>query len=363
MQKYKAVIIDDEKWTRQVIRGLGEWEKNSIIIVGEASDGEYGLELIRQMKPDIVLTDVCMPHLSGLEQIEQIRRENENIQVIFISGYDDYEYVRKAMKLGAVDYLLKPVKVEELNHQLKLCVQKLQQVQREKKEEDLAIRFLNEEWAGEYYHYRDELSETLKSWNSDLLQSRLHALTSFLEDKLGEEQEKGDMISIYFSLLNILQRFIISFNYSMEEIFQKQDTSFVFARDCTLEKMMDYISALYRKAMEQVHEKIKGRNRLDVAKIQKYMQEHYLEGITLEEVAEDFFVSKEYLSKAFKTETGKGFSEYLTSLRMEKAKELILQYHVPIREVSERVGYVDQAHFYKTFKKYFDMTPGEMRQV
>lgn len=74
MLKYKAVIVDDEKWTRQVIRGLGEWEKNNIIIAGEASDGEYGLELIRQVKPDIVLTDVCMPHLSGLEQMEQIRR-------------------------------------------------------------------------------------------------------------------------------------------------------------------------------------------------------------------------------------------------------------------------------------------------
>lgn len=362
MLKYKAVIVDDEKWTRQVIRGLGEWEKNNIIIAGEASDGEYGLELIRQVKPDIVLTDVCMPHLSGLEQMEQIRRENENIQVIFISGYDDYDYMRNAMKLGAVDYLLKPVKEEELNRQLEICIQNLQKVRNETKE-DLSMKFLNEEWAEEYYCYRDELSETLSSWNGELLKNRLQVLKKFLEDRMGAESAKGDMISIYFSLLNILQRFIFSFNYSMEDIFQKQDTSFVFARDCTLDKMMNYISALYEQAMERVHDKIKGRNRLDIAKIQKYVQEHYREGITLEMVAEDFFVSKEYLSKAFKTETGKGFSEYLTSLRMEKAKELILRYNVPIKEVSEKVGYIDQAHFYKTFKKYFQMTPGEMRQV
>ena len=74
-------------------------------------------------------------------------------------------------------------------------------------------------------------------------------------------------------------------------------------------------------------------------------------------------MSKEYLSKAFKAEVGKGFQEYLTGLRMEKAKELILNYRVPIKDVGEMVGYMDQSHFYKTFKKYFGMTPGEMKPV
>ena len=103
---YKAVIIDDETWTRTVIKSLGEWEKYGIKIVGEASDGDYGLELIRQMSPDIILTDVCMPHLNGLELIERLRNENNGAQVIFISGYDDYSYIRSALKLDAIDYLL-----------------------------------------------------------------------------------------------------------------------------------------------------------------------------------------------------------------------------------------------------------------
>ncbi len=363
MRKFKAVIIDDEKWTRQVIRSLGEWDRYGIAIEGEASDGEYGLELIRQVKPDIILTDVCMPHINGLEQIERIRQDNEDVQVIFISGYDDYNYVRNAMKLGAVDYLLKPLKPEELNRQLEVCIHKLENLKKEKKSDDFSMGFLNEEWAGEYYRYRDGLSETLSSWNTVLLKEKLEQLGAFLACRIEKEHNKGNMISIYFSLLNILQRFIISFGYSMEDVFVNKNTTFVFSEDCSVEKMLDYISTLYLETMERVHEKIKGRNRLDIAQIETYLQEHYMDGISLEETAEDFFVSKEYLSKIFKQETGKGFSEYLTGLRMEKAKELIVEYKIPIKDVSERVGYIDQAHFYKTFKKYFNMTPGEMKQV
>lgn len=100
----------------------GEWENKGLEIVGEASDGEYGLELIRQTSPDIILTDVKMPQLSGIELIDSLRREGNKSLVIFISGYDNYAYIRSALKLEVVDYLLKPIKKEELNNQLDHCL-------------------------------------------------------------------------------------------------------------------------------------------------------------------------------------------------------------------------------------------------
>ncbi len=361
--KYKAVIIDDEIWTRKVIRSLGEWETYGIEIAGEASDGEYGLELIRQVKPDIILTDVCMPHMNGLEQIEQLRRENQLVQVIFISGYDDYSYVRNAMKLGAVDYLLKPVKPEELNNQLMNCTQRLKTLEREGKREDFSMSFLKEEWAGGYYQLRDSLAEVVSSGNQELLELKLEEISSFLQDKMGNAPDKGSMISIYYMLLNLLQRFILSRGFGMEDIFKEKNTTFVFEEGCMPKEMIHFISGLYLHAALKIQERMKGRNRLDTAKVQKYLQVNFKEGITLEGTAQEFFVSKEYLSKAFKAEIGKGFQEYLTGLRMEKAKDLIMNYKVPIKDVGEMVGYVDQSHFYKTFKKYFGMTPGEMKPV
>lgn len=360
---YKAVIIDDESWTRQVIRSLGDWEKYHITIAGEASDGEYGLELIRQVRPDIILTDVCMPHMNGLEQIEKLREENDSIQVIFISGYDDYSFVRSAMKLGAADYLLKPVKPEELNHQLELCIERLEKMQHGGKGEDFSIGFIKEDYAEEYYRLRDRLSEALTSGKREILEAKLAETKIFLQDRMGESPEKGSMISIYYMFLNELQRFILSYDYSMEDIFAEQETTFVFAEGSTSEEMLNFIGKLYLLALDGVQERNRSRNRLDISRVQKYLQEHYKEGVTLEMTAEEFFVSKEYLSKAFKSAVGKGFSEYLTGLKMEKAKELILEYRVPIREAAEMVGYLDQAHFYKTFKKYFGITPGEMKPV
>ena len=304
-----------------------------------------------------------MPHMNGLEQIERIRQENDTVQVIFISGYDDYSYVRSAMKLGAADYLLKPVKPEELNHQLEMCIERLRKIERDKKNEDIPMGFLKEDWAGEYYSRRDSLVEALSSGSGDILIQKLTDIKFFLQEKMGSAPDKGSMISIYYMLLNILQRFILSHDYRMEDIFEGKNTTFVFAEDCTPEVMVDFVSELYQIALDGVQERIKGRNKLDIGKVQKYLSEHYREGISLEETAERFYVSKEYLSKAFKSTVGKGFSEYLTGLRMEKARELISDYKVPIKEAGEMVGYVDQAHFYKTFKKYFGMTPGEMKLV
>ena len=361
-QLYKAVIIDDERWTRQVIRSLGKWQELGIEIAGEASDGEYGLELIRQVKPDILITDVCMPQTNGLELVEKLRALGEPMQVIFISGYDDYSYVRSAMKMGVVDYLLKPVKEEELNRQLEVCVQKLAGYQ-ENGREKFSAGFLKEEWAEVFYKKRDDFAECLNSMDLALIETKLNSINGFLQDRMGELPDKSSLISIYYMFTNILQRYIVGKRYKPAEIFREENTVFVFSAESSPASMMDFLTDLFLRAVSAVEELAKGRNRLDIARIQKYMEEHYKEGITLEGTANAFYVSKEYLSKVYKQAAGRGFTESVTALRMEKAKELLTEYKVPIKEAGEMVGYVDQAHFYKTFKKYFGVTPGEMKPV
>ena len=123
---YKAVIIDDEPWTREVIKSLGQWKELGIEVIGEASDGEYGRELISHLLPDIILTDVRMPHLNGIELVTRLRKEGNSAKVIIVSGYDDFDYIHSVIKLDVIDYLLKPVKPEELNEQLARAVEQLQ---------------------------------------------------------------------------------------------------------------------------------------------------------------------------------------------------------------------------------------------
>lgn len=362
MTKYKVVIIDDEPWTREVIKALGDWDGLGLEVVGEASDGEFGLELIRQTLPDVIVTDVKMPQLNGIDLVETLRRENNKALVIFISGYDDYTYIRSALKLDAVDYLLKPLKPEELNKQLNACVQLLSKRSELRSDgKRLESGFLEAAWAGKYYTLRDNLCDSLNSLDTGIIKQKCGEIYELVITNEGEKPDKSILVCIYYTLMNTLQHFLLSRDLKPTEILEGCSVPFVFSLDSSFKEMLEYIEQLYCRASCQMQEYNRRRNRLDINKIQKYMEEHYTEGITLELTAAIFFVSKEYLSKAFKTETGKGFLEYLTAFRMERAKELILDYKVPLKEVGELVGYVDQAHFYKNFKKYYGKTPGEIR--
>lgn len=123
---YKVVIVDDEPCTRGVILKLGHWDDLDMEVVGEAADGEIALELITRLLPDVVITDVRMPRLDGLELAQRLRKQGWQKPILVVSGYDDYSYVRSALKSGVTDYILKPVKSQELNQQLQRCAELLQ---------------------------------------------------------------------------------------------------------------------------------------------------------------------------------------------------------------------------------------------
>jgi len=115
---YKLIIAEDEELMREGLTKLIVNSDCGFEVVGQAEDGEQALRLIKDTKPDVLITDISMPKLNGLELVECIRDINPEIKVIIISGYDDFEYARKAMRLGVQDYLLKPVLPEQIREVL-----------------------------------------------------------------------------------------------------------------------------------------------------------------------------------------------------------------------------------------------------
>lgn len=111
---YKVLIADDEAWIRERIVKTIDWSKIGAEVIGEASDGKEALEKVERLVPDIVITDIRMPCISGLEFIKKLKQRGLNTEIIIISGYTDFEYAQKAVKFGVRDYLLKPVDDEEL---------------------------------------------------------------------------------------------------------------------------------------------------------------------------------------------------------------------------------------------------------
>jgi two-component system response regulator YesN len=116
------IVADDEIWIRERIINSINWAEIGVTIAGEATDGEEALALCRALAPDIILTDIRMPVINGLEFLSALREDSINSKVIIISGYSDFEYAQKALKLGAFDYMLKPIENNDLIQIVKKCV-------------------------------------------------------------------------------------------------------------------------------------------------------------------------------------------------------------------------------------------------
>lgn len=106
---YKVFLVEDEIVVRDGLKTIVPWQQYGFVLVGDAPDGEAALPRIRQTRPDILITDIRMPFLDGLSLARIVRGELPNIRIIIVSGYDDFEYARKAIEVGVEQYLLKPI--------------------------------------------------------------------------------------------------------------------------------------------------------------------------------------------------------------------------------------------------------------
>lgn len=109
---YKIFLADDEIWVIMGLKKLIEKIGAPFQVVGEASNGVMALEEIEKKKPDVLITDIRMPGMDGLELMKEIRKKKLDTKVVLVSGYAEFDYAQKAIRMGAVDYLLKPVEAE-----------------------------------------------------------------------------------------------------------------------------------------------------------------------------------------------------------------------------------------------------------
>ena len=131
---YRVILVDDE---RLIIRGLSSvvpWAELGCEVAGVAYDGKSGLELIRSLKPDIVMTDIRMPNMDGLTMLAAIRSEYPRIQTAVLTAYRDFDYARQALTLGVCRYLLKPSNLDELKETIRLMVSRLDAMPEPKEE-------------------------------------------------------------------------------------------------------------------------------------------------------------------------------------------------------------------------------------
>lgn len=123
---YKVAIVDDEP---VIVRGLTKmipWESYNCRVVGTAGDGQEGMKLIREQKPDILISDICMPGIDGLTMIAGMKSEFGHMQITILTGFRDFDYAQQAIRLGVTRFLLKPSKMDELEEAVRVMIENLE---------------------------------------------------------------------------------------------------------------------------------------------------------------------------------------------------------------------------------------------
>ncbi|WP_068785823.1 response regulator transcription factor [Paenibacillus phocaensis] len=536
---WKIAIIDDE---RQVLQGMKRaipWEQLGAKWVGEAQNGADGLNVVRETDPDIIITDIYMPAMNGIDMIEQLRKEGYNGKVIIFSGYSDFEHARQALRFNVSDYVSKPISVPSLKTILTKVIGELAQEEENRQKQGEMERklslyepFIEKEWVRsavvgtldssyreegrlpEPYRYWTEcrhvtvgidlvrdarVSEfSLSDWNLFrfairniacevarkmfgtleyielhstravlLVHPRSHEPLELLEPKLHELGVKLiDAIRSYLKLVVRVGIGSVKLQWqtipdSTEEAFRaidmrtgRRDPAYALyayrededrnaaaanlfsvkfyvelasalkgSQEAEAKKLVaDYLSRLeLQKAMtpeavqilacelwgvftyclyetgvllndlvpgDQITRELVGltdpeqltewlsdkitlictsrewrgnsKHRQVVDYMTGYIHEHYAEDITLAELSEKLYISRNHLSIIFKNMTGETFNTYLTRVRIEKARELLLERNMLVYEVAERVGYKNVPYFSTLFKKITGMNPTDL---
>lgn len=508
----KIVIVDDEVLARQGLKHLVNWEQEGFEIAGEASHGGEALELIERLRPHIVITDIVMPVMDGLELARAVKNRFPEIKMIVLSSFGEFDYVRSSFQSGAVDYILKPkLEAEDLLAILKQTARSIPSlhwrepageyqwtagqlleklisgygddidptdaakvfpyggfcwfgadVSRLSRKEDhvdgifskikselesriqpvlferipesgdrLALlvnaevsalprlkqaaqaladwseeRQLDLTWmvgegfndlrqAGEEYRnrfipmadYRFYLSDQrlliwselpsvpeaemtfdMKRFTEEM--NRMHFDESFqyVRDYAAKraKQYRTDVFEFKSFLGNVIfnvTTLLSNLGFDLKDLEEEKYTYFKKIEDTkTAEEALEWLDTF----LSQVRERIASRRtpaNLNMKKLLDYIHEHYMEPISLKDVADHFHFNPSYLSSFFAAHNKESFSEYVNKIRVEKAAELLRTDEAPIAEIGSRVGYSDHSYFTKVFKKLTGLSPSQYRKL
>lgn len=242
---YRLLIVDDEYEIRHGISSYFPWDELGFTVVGQLENGKEALEFLGRERVDVILTDIKMPVMSGLELARELHSRNDGTLIVFLTGYKEFELVKEALIYGAKDYIVKPTKYKEL--------------------------------AEVFTKLREELDRS----------------SSQEAQEVQEEQASGE-------------------------------------RDTLIGRIKAFVDENYRS-------------------------------VTLKDVAGIVHMNPYYVSSYFKKKTGLSFSDYVISVKMNKAAQFLADPGYRTYEISDLVGYSNPKNFSKTFKAYYGKNPRDYR--
>ncbi len=364
---YTLLIADDETDERTLIRFLLNEFKNTFHIL-EAKNGREALLLLTDNHVDVLLSDIQMPFLNGIELVSQVKEKNPDIEVLFFSGYDDFSYVKAALSLKAVNYILKPVDPDEFHKLLTEIVDRL---------DSRKIEFSkSEKYIEEHFHdiahnmpiknpspasidedtnlLLHDIESSIKMKQAAHLSEQVHTLLDKYTDI-----PKLSHIYIRHVCTTLLKMLISALPVQTDEDLQNAVKEiYSFRRFSDIIKMIEH----YLNLVINIFEQEQNTSNYAIYQVEQYIRLHYHEDITLNSLADLVYLNPNYLSNVFAQVTGCTLNRYIKQIRMEKAQELLLNTNMKVSDISQAVGYPNTSYFCKSFQKMFGATPERFRQ-
>ncbi|MBQ3424851.1 MAG: response regulator, partial [Clostridia bacterium] len=361
------------------------------VVCAEAEDGEIALELAERERPDIVLADINMPFVNGLDFIRAISRTRQDIRIVVITGYDKFEYARAAVDLKVQAYLLKPIDLADLRRVREACMEALELEREHNRHFEWAISQINarRDFLREAF-LRDAASGRLEAdeirdfgvYFDIPFQSRLklmvispdttgsekpwtHILRQYaLEDSMSNRLPEGVVFHCLFAddLENVLM--LYAAQDEAEETLEQIIRQTLGGRVEITVQPVASLTAL-AEAYDLAMERLTRRTALSpiVEATKEYIAAHYADSaLDLTEVAGALAIHPVYLSRLMKQELGMPFARYLTHVRIGRAVELMHDASLKIWQVARLVGYSGPNYFSAAFKKVLGVSPAEYRQ-
>jgi len=355
-----VLIIDDEPWAREVVKSLGEWGRLRLTVAGEAEDGTQGLRSIEELRPDIVVTDMRMPGVDGVRLLQAMKDRFPDLKIIVMSGYDDFAYLKQAIQSRAVEYMLKPIDPDELNAALERCVRELDaQEQTVRTSWKAPLVFPDSGTMDRYMALRQRVFGALFELNKTGVLQAFEKLRELLAAAYPGGVDRAMLDKVRADFVQVLEQFMQG-QPQGHDAAEAEPTRAAEGADA--EAVVRELAERYARAVERIESFRKSKIRLVIDEVAAYIDERYADPISLESIAQRFYVSKEHLSRTFKQTTGINVSDYIVRRRIEKAKELLVSPGVSIKDTARMVGYPELAYFHRIFKKEVGVTPGEFRE-
>ncbi|WP_040951588.1 response regulator transcription factor [Gorillibacterium massiliense] len=381
------LVVDDEPIIRNGIkRTVRDLPVCDHVFLAESPKEAFAV--LRDERIDVVLTDILMPGMTGLELMNMSRKRYPRIKWVVISAHSEFGYAQEAVRLGAKDYLLKPIGKEKLTELIHSLAEELDQESEMTKEMQV--------WKHNVKYLREAL---FQRWISGLDTGNMDVQT-FMEPypefflimvKMDSDRQvnlehfiienvMSEIIALHgtgfttsYERLCVLGLVMLNEPAKQNEVIDLLKTHLkkylkVPFQVCISAKITDYrtvpeeVQRMLDESVTQIYNHSVPGSEKAVEMAQQYIRMHFSDDLSLEKVASVVFLNPVYFSQLFKQKNGQGFKEYVIQLRLEQAKVLLANPQLKLADVAERIGYQDMRYFTQIFRKRYEMTPTEYRQ-